>query len=160
MTVEVEERLKNVEHLGHLCEDECTMWPGLQPPQQHVQCLQLPYVAAYVKFTSTQTSCYRYRQILPHPLTSDQTILHGSLWSHEVCDRTFTLSLFRLLPKDKNIIFVWMAVSTSKDTFSGREVFVRLASRWNSLMMMIIIICVLWKWMHYCCCCCRYILHQ
>ena len=88
MTVEVEERLKNVEHLGHLSEDECTMWLGLHPPQQHVQCLQLPYVAAAdVTFTSMLTSLYRNRQILPHPLMSDQTIPHSLLW----CDSVFIL---------------------------------------------------------------------
>ena len=47
MTVEVEERLENIEHLGHLREDQCTVCPGLQPPQQHVHRLQFSYIATH-----------------------------------------------------------------------------------------------------------------
>jgi len=43
VSVEVEERLEDVEHLGHLSEDERTMRLGFHTPQQDVHRLQLTY---------------------------------------------------------------------------------------------------------------------
>jgi len=47
MTVEAQERLKNVQHLCHLCEDQYTMRLGFHPPQQNIQRLQLTYIQHY-----------------------------------------------------------------------------------------------------------------
>jgi hypothetical protein len=57
--MQVEERLQKIKHLRHLCEDQHPVAPGLQPPQENVQLLQLPAIVL-------QQPPVREEQLPPH----------------------------------------------------------------------------------------------
>jgi len=82
MAVEVEERLENVEHLRHLCEDESTMGPGFHPPQQNIQRLQLSYIPSYWSLETVFLDYHFIFHYIKQHVTSLSTVLHLNHITH------------------------------------------------------------------------------